>query len=110
MLPVPVAGNDARMTWARPVPVVGDRTSATERAANPRSWRFGEENAGPSTTYIGARRDIRRFRPDTLEPGLVERRTGRRPCRAVRRSLPALAVPAGHQRRDPRARLCHRRT
>ncbi len=73
MLPVPVAGNDARMTWARPVPVVGDRSSATERAADPRAWSFGEEKRLALYEIIGARRDIRRFRPDTLEHRVVER-------------------------------------
>jgi nicotinate-nucleotide--dimethylbenzimidazole phosphoribosyltransferase len=61
------------MTWARPVPVVGDGTSAAERAANPQSWRFGDRERRAFYDIVGARRDIRRFRPDPLEPALVER-------------------------------------
>ena len=51
------------MTWPRPVPVVGDATSAAERAANPRSWRFGDQERRAFYDIVGARRDIRRFRP-----------------------------------------------
>ena len=61
------------MTWPRPVPVVGDATSAAERAADPRSWRFGDQERRAFYDIVGARRDIRRFRPDRLEPTLVER-------------------------------------
>jgi nicotinate-nucleotide--dimethylbenzimidazole phosphoribosyltransferase len=60
-------------TWARPVPVVGDVTSAAERAANPRSWRFGDQQREAFYAIVAGRRDIRRFRPDPLDPGLVER-------------------------------------
>ena len=28
------------MTWNRPVPLIGDRTSAAERAAEVRAWAF----------------------------------------------------------------------
>jgi nicotinate-nucleotide--dimethylbenzimidazole phosphoribosyltransferase len=61
------------MTWPRPVPVVGDASSAAERAANPRSWRFGDRERRAFYDIVGARRDIRRFRPDGLETALVER-------------------------------------
>jgi nicotinate-nucleotide--dimethylbenzimidazole phosphoribosyltransferase len=61
------------MTWARPVPVVGDKSSATERATDPRGWRFSAEKRQALYEIIGSRRDIRRFRPDELGPELVER-------------------------------------
>jgi len=62
--------------WARPVPVVGDTTSAAERAANPQSWRFGDAERRAFYDIVSARRDIRRFRPDPLPPALVERVLG----------------------------------
>ena len=37
------------MSWPRPVPVVGDPTSATERAADPGGWAFGRSNDARST-------------------------------------------------------------
>jgi nicotinate-nucleotide--dimethylbenzimidazole phosphoribosyltransferase len=61
------------MTWPRPVPVVGDTTSAAQRAGDPRAWRFGDEQRRAVYEVMAARRDIRRFRPDPLEPELVER-------------------------------------
>lgn len=61
------------MTWARPVPLVGDTTSAAERAGDPRAWQFDEEHRRALYDVIAARRDIRRFRPDQLEPALVRR-------------------------------------
>jgi len=60
-------------SWARPVPLVGDTTSAAERAEDPRAWRFDEEQRRAVYDVIAARRDIRRFRPDQLEPALVRR-------------------------------------
>jgi len=60
-------------SWARPVPLVGDTTSAAERAEDPRAWRFDEEQRRAVYDVIAARRDIRRFRPDHLEPALVRR-------------------------------------
>ena len=60
-------------SWARPVPLVGDTTSAAERAEDPRAWRFDEEQRRAVYDVIAARRDIRRFRPDQLEPAVVRR-------------------------------------
>ncbi len=59
--------------WARPVPLVGDKTSAAERAGDPRAWRFDEAHRRAVYDIIAARRDIRRFRPDQLDPALVRR-------------------------------------
>jgi nicotinate-nucleotide--dimethylbenzimidazole phosphoribosyltransferase len=60
-------------SWPRPVPLVGDTTSAAERAEGPQAWRFDEERRRAVYDVIAARRDIRRFRPDALEPALVRR-------------------------------------
>ncbi len=65
--------SESAARWARPVPLVGDLTSAEERAADPQSWRFGPAERQALYTIIGARRDIRRFRPDSLQRDLVER-------------------------------------
>jgi nicotinate-nucleotide--dimethylbenzimidazole phosphoribosyltransferase len=59
--------------WARPVPVVGDTSSAADRAANPQSWRFGDRERQALYDIVMARRDIRRFRPDPLPSDLVAR-------------------------------------
>ena len=69
----PRHGGNRMTSWARPVPLVGDTTSAAERADDPRAWRFDEEQRRAVYDVIAARRDIRRFRPDQLEPDLVHR-------------------------------------
>ncbi|MGZ4504258.1 MAG: 5,6-dimethylbenzimidazole synthase [Nocardioidaceae bacterium] len=61
------------MTWPRPVPLIGDQTSAAERAADVDAWAFPEEARGSLYDVIAARRDIRRFRPDPVDPGILER-------------------------------------
>src|SRR5690606_4027302 len=52
--------------WERPVPLVGDTTSAAARAADPSGWRLGDDDRAGLYTAIGARRDVRRFRPDPV--------------------------------------------
>jgi nicotinate-nucleotide--dimethylbenzimidazole phosphoribosyltransferase len=59
--------------WARPLPLVGDKTSAAQRADDPAAWRFDEEGKRAVYDVIATRRDIRRFRPDQLDPALVRR-------------------------------------
>jgi nicotinate-nucleotide--dimethylbenzimidazole phosphoribosyltransferase len=61
------------MTWPRPVPVVGDRTSAAERSSAPTGWAFPETARAALHDIVGARRDIRRFRPDAVPPEVLER-------------------------------------
>jgi nicotinate-nucleotide--dimethylbenzimidazole phosphoribosyltransferase len=55
--------------WPRPVPLIGDQTSAETRAAAPDAWAFSGPERKALYDVIGARRDIRRFRaepvPDT---------------------------------------------
>ena len=53
-------------TWPRPVPLVGDTTSAAARSARPDAWAFGEAEVKALHAIIAARRDIRRYRPDPV--------------------------------------------
>lgn len=61
---------DAR-TWPRPVPLVGDRTSAADRSADPACWSLGEPTIAALRTVLAARRDVRRYRPDPVPPELL---------------------------------------
>ncbi len=58
--------------WARPVPLVGDVSSAEERKADPQGWAMGADIQAALDAVIGARRDIRRFRADPVDQRLVE--------------------------------------
>jgi nicotinate-nucleotide--dimethylbenzimidazole phosphoribosyltransferase len=55
------------------VPLVGDGSSAAERAADPAGWALPPADAEALRRVIGARRDIRRFRPDPLPGPLLLR-------------------------------------
>jgi nicotinate-nucleotide--dimethylbenzimidazole phosphoribosyltransferase len=57
--------------WPRPVPLVGDTTSAASRSASPAGWAFGDAEADALHAIIAARRDIRRYRPDPVPPELL---------------------------------------
>jgi len=59
------------MTWQRPVPLVGDTTSAADRSAAPAGWAFDEATITALHSVLGARRDIRRYRPDPVPPGIL---------------------------------------
>lgn len=61
------------MTWPRPVPLIGDQTSARERAAAPDAWAFPSVARDALYDVIGARRDIRRFRPDPVPREVLDR-------------------------------------
>ena len=61
------------MTWQRPVPLVGDTSSARARREAPRAWAFGQPERDAFYAAVLGRRDIRRFRPDDLEPSVLER-------------------------------------
>jgi nicotinate-nucleotide--dimethylbenzimidazole phosphoribosyltransferase len=63
----------ARMTWPRPVPTVGDRTSAAERAADPTGWALGADVAAALDEVLAQRRDVRRYRPDAVPEQIVRR-------------------------------------
>ncbi len=77
---------NVQQVWPRPVPTIGDQTSATDRAADPRGWAFTDEDRAVLQRIMGSRRDIRRFRPDPV------------PDEAVRRIVAAahLAPSVGH--------------
>ena len=57
--------------WPRPVPTVGDRTSAAERAADPAGWAFPADDRDALERIMSARRDIRRFRPDPIPDAVL---------------------------------------
>jgi nicotinate-nucleotide--dimethylbenzimidazole phosphoribosyltransferase len=61
------------MTWNRPVPLLGDSTSAAERAAEVDGWAFPAAAREAFYEVLGARRDVRRYRPDPIDPELVRR-------------------------------------
>ncbi len=65
-----------RMTWRRPVPLVGDTSSARQRREAPRAWAFEEHERNAFYAAVRSRRDIRRFRPDDIEPDVLERILG----------------------------------
>jgi nicotinate-nucleotide--dimethylbenzimidazole phosphoribosyltransferase len=58
-------------TWPRPVPLVGDPTSAMDRSADPAGWSLGEPAIAALRTVLGARRDVRRYRPDPVPADLL---------------------------------------
>ena len=61
------------MTWPRPVPLIGDATSAAERAGAPDAWAFEQPVRQALYDVIAARRDVRRFRPDAVDDELLTR-------------------------------------
>jgi nicotinate-nucleotide--dimethylbenzimidazole phosphoribosyltransferase len=61
------------VTYARPVPLIGDATSAAERAGDPTGWAFPTEERAAFYGVLGARRDIRRYRPDAVPDEVLTR-------------------------------------
>ena len=59
--------------WPRPVPLIGDQSSAQTRAAAPDAWAFPADERQALYDVIGARRDIRRFRADPVPDAALER-------------------------------------
>lgn len=55
------------------MPVIGDRTSAAERAAEPDAWAFPAEVVDALREVVGARRDVRRYRPEPVPSQLLTR-------------------------------------
>src|SRR5437868_7048663 len=59
------------MVWQRPVPLIGDTTAASQRAADPTGWAFDEPDRAVLYAVMAGRRDVRRFRADPVAaPGL----------------------------------------
>jgi nicotinate-nucleotide--dimethylbenzimidazole phosphoribosyltransferase len=61
------------MSWPRPVPTIGDTTSAADRAATPDGWAFSLTAREAIYGVIGARRDVRRFRPNPVPDDVLHR-------------------------------------
>ena len=59
--------------WPRPVPLVGDTTSAAARSANPAGWAFDPATVDGVHAVLAARRDVRRFRPDAIPEAVLRR-------------------------------------
>ena len=59
--------------WPRPVPLIGDPTSASQRAADPTGWVMAPEVRAGLYEVIRSRRDVRRFRPDAVPGEVLER-------------------------------------
>jgi nicotinate-nucleotide--dimethylbenzimidazole phosphoribosyltransferase len=64
------------MSWQRPVPLVGDTSSARARREAPQGWAFDKPARDAFYEAIAARRDIRRFRPDEVAPEVLTRILG----------------------------------
>ena len=61
------------MKWARPIPQIGDTTSAFHRAQNPDEWAFDDDARSALYDVINARRDVRRYRPDAIADDVLHR-------------------------------------
>jgi nicotinate-nucleotide--dimethylbenzimidazole phosphoribosyltransferase len=59
------------MTWPRPVPLVGDPSCVAERSAAPAGWAFDDATVTAVLNVLGARRDVRRYRPDPVPPQVL---------------------------------------
>ena len=57
--------------YKRQTPVIGDTTSAAERAEKPDGWALPDDVRAALDRVIGARRDIRRYRPEPVPNHLV---------------------------------------
>lgn len=59
--------------WPRPVPLIGDTTSAVARSARPTEWGFDPATVDGLHAVLAARRDVRRFRPDPVPADVLRR-------------------------------------
>jgi nicotinate-nucleotide--dimethylbenzimidazole phosphoribosyltransferase len=60
-------------TWPRPVPLIGDDTAASERAADPAGWALPDADRDGLYRAVAARRDVRRYRPDPVPDDVLTR-------------------------------------
>jgi nicotinate-nucleotide--dimethylbenzimidazole phosphoribosyltransferase len=58
--------------WQRPVPTIGDRSTAAQRAADLTGWAFSPDARTALHDIVAARRDVRRFRPDDVPPEVLQ--------------------------------------
>ncbi len=61
------------VTWPRPVPVVGDPSTAAQRAGDPAGWAFPAAVRDALHEVLAARRDVRRYRPDPVPEPVLDR-------------------------------------
>ncbi len=59
-------------TYPRPIPLIGDATSAHQRAIDLDGWAFAPDHQDALHAIIAARRDVRRFRPDDLDEATLQ--------------------------------------
>lgn len=64
------------MAWERPIPLIGDISTAAARSDHPDALAFPEAERQALYDIVGARRDVRRFRPDPIAPDLLNRVLG----------------------------------
>lgn len=57
--------------YRRPVPLVGDATSASARRDDPAGWSLGSTVQEALASVVAARRDVRRYRADPVPDDLV---------------------------------------
>jgi nicotinate-nucleotide--dimethylbenzimidazole phosphoribosyltransferase len=57
--------------YARPVPTIGDTSSAAQRREDPSGWAMGEAVTEARASVVAGRRDIRRYRPDAVPQELI---------------------------------------
>jgi nicotinate-nucleotide--dimethylbenzimidazole phosphoribosyltransferase len=55
------------------VPLIGDATSAADRAAAPDAWAFPPGERSALYGVLAARRDVRRYRPDPVPADVLDR-------------------------------------
>nr|WP_072624201.1 5,6-dimethylbenzimidazole synthase [Janibacter indicus] len=57
--------------YARPVPTIGDTSSAAQRREDPSGWAMGAAATEALAAVVAGRRDIRRYRPDAVPEDLI---------------------------------------
>ena len=65
--------SDATRLYRPATPPGHDPSRAAQRAADPRGWRFVDDDLDAVYRVIAQRRDIRRFRPDAVPDDVLER-------------------------------------
>ena len=63
--------DDGGGRYTRPVPTIGDTSSAAQRREDPAGWAMGESVTKALASVVAGRRDIRRYRPDAVPDELV---------------------------------------
>lgn len=62
-----------RVPWPRPVPLLGDTTSALERTRDPQGWALPAAQRDALHAVLQTRRDVRRFRPEPVPDEVLTR-------------------------------------